>query len=348
MTESPNVGIKESFFKKIEAVKHPDILAGVKKKLADNKHPYGLLLMSTPLLMASTGSQITGPALSSSSSIVDSSSITEKGTPGKFVRDLSSAGFLGLASSGESPAVSLVSTGLALSSSADGEDNMHGLAALFSSVLGSSAAVDPQLAHLFEQSFVYKDAQLGFLLSPSLNKDVQESGPNVVVGKDKIKAGAVSANVFVYSGKTEYQISGDNLEQTQVVKPNDKFLAIHVNSNPSQYKDMKPLEKIKNIQKDFRLLCDLLQNPQNHNLTPENVALLSSLKDAPIIGVSHLVRLLDVKKAPTWNISLLPKFFQKFHTFDSQIVSKIFGGQRKVETSDIKVMFLPASMRSIV
>lgn len=65
-----------------------------------------------------------------------------------------------------------------------------------------------------------------------------------------------------------------------------------------------------------------------------------------IVVVSHLVKLLDVKKAPTWNISILPTFFKKFHTMHSQMVSKFFGGQRKVVDTDIKVLYLPARLRT--
>lgn len=347
---SHTIGIKERFSKKIEAVKSFDVLAGVKQKLIDSKHPYGLLLMSTPLLMASTGSQITGAGLSASSSIVESSSDTHKGTTGKFVKDLSSAGSVGLAVSGESPAASLISTGLGLSLSAETEDPHHGMAALFLSSFGLSAAADPNIAKLFEQSFYYnKDAELGMLLAPSLNKlDSRESVPNILVGKDKLKVGSVQANVFVYSGKNEYKISGDNILGEETVKPGDKFLAIHVNANAEKYKKLSTIARVKQIRNDFRDFCALLNNPEEKGLNQEELEFVKTLKEAPIVGVSHLVKLLDAKKAPTWNISILPAFFKKFHTVDSQMVSKFFGGQRKVIDTDIKVLFLPARMRDFV
>ena len=348
-----NIGLKERFSRKIESVKNVDVFAGVKNKLIDSKHPYGLLLMSTPLLMASTGSQITAPGLSLSSSIADSSSITEKGTPGKFVRDLSSAGFVALASSGEGPAASLVSTGMGLSLSSDTEDPYHGLAALFISSLGLSAGADPNIAHLFEQSFVYeKDTKLGLLLTPMLKliqKEPKNFEPekNVKIGKDSIKVGSIRANIFMYSGKNEYIISGSNMPD-QVVKPGDKFMAIHVNANAEKYKNLNPIARIKQIRNDFKDFCCLLDNPKDKNLSQTELELIQSLKEAPIVGVSHLVRLFNVKKTPTWNIDILPTIFKKFHTLDSQLVSKFFGGQRKVSSSDIKVLFLPANMRSTV
>ena len=67
-----------------------------------------------------------------------------------------------------------------------------------------------------------------------------------------------------------------------------------------------------------------------------------------MIGVSHLVKLIASHGLPTWSIDVLPKALQIFHALDSQIVSKLFGGNRKVDTSDIRVMFLPPEMRSQV
>ena len=81
-------------------------------------------------------------------------------------------------------------------------------------------------------------------------------------------------------------------------------------------------------------------------LSDEQKQQIEGLRAAPMVGVSHLVRLIAARGLPTWGIEALPKAVQKFHAFDSQIVSRLFGGGRKVNLTDIRVMFLPASMRS--
>jgi hypothetical protein len=111
---------------------------------------------------------------------------------------------------------------------------------------------------------------------------------------------------------------------------------------------MEPLARVKAIRHDFQQLCQLLEKPEQFGLTDEQNQQVNNLREAPMIGVSHLVRLIAVRGLPTWNIDILPKAVQVFHTLDSQIVSRLFGGGRKVSIGDIRVMFLPASMRSRV
>ena len=59
----------------------------LRSKLMDEHHPYGLLLMSVPFISAAAGPtayHIDASGLSSSSLLVDSSSDTHAGKPGKI------------------------------------------------------------------------------------------------------------------------------------------------------------------------------------------------------------------------------------------------------------------------
>lgn len=132
------------------------------------------------------------------------------------------------------------------------------------------------------------------------------------------------------------------------MRPGDKILTLHVNQKDDKYTQLEPIARAKKIKGDFQNLCKLLENPQDFDLSEEQITQVKALNKAPIIGVSHLVRLITAKGLPTWTIDILPNVFKKFHKLDSQTVSNQFGGQRKVKTDDIGVMFLPAEMRGLV
>jgi hypothetical protein len=132
------------------------------------------------------------------------------------------------------------------------------------------------------------------------------------------------------------------------VRPGDKILTLHVNQKDDKYPNLEPIARAKAIKRDFQNLCKLLESPQDFDLNADQVTQVQALSKAPIIGVSHLVRLITAKGLPTWTIDMLPNIFKRFHRLDSQTVSNQFGGKRKVETADIGVMFLPAHMRGLV
>jgi len=325
-------------------------------KLMDEHHPYGLLLMSAPFISAAAGPtayRIDSSGLSSSSLLVDSSFDTHAGKPGKLLKDVSSAGAIGLSISVEIPEASLSSAALALSLMKDKEDQLHmPIAALFS-ILGASVGSDPNLANALHNSFEFAAPQAEAMVVPFLASVKQTElksfyDDRMEIQGNKLRVGSVVANAYVYSGRKEFTITGGGLDEPYGIKPGDKFLALHVNQGGEQYAQMKPIARVRAIKYDFQELCKLLENPDQFKLSDEQKQQIVGLRDAPMIGVSHLVRLIAARGLPTWGIDALPKAVQKFHMFDSQVVSRLFGGGRKVDIADIRVMFLPASMRSQV
>lgn len=245
------------------------------------------------------------------------------------------------------------SAGLALSLMDDKEDQLHvPLAAVFS-VLGASAGSDPNLANAFRNSFEFTAPQAEAMVVPLLASAKQTelksiSDERIEVKGNKLRVGSVVANAYVYSGRREYTITGGGLEEPYGINPGDKFLALHVNQREEEYAKMEPLTRVRAIKRDFQQLCALLEKPDQFDLTEKQNLQIQGLREDPMIGVSHLVRLIAARGLPTWSIETLPKDVQRFHTFDSQIVSKLFGGGRKVNIRDIRVMFLPPSMRNQV
>jgi hypothetical protein len=325
----------------------------LRSTLMEEHHPYGLLLMSAPFISAAgpTAYHIDDLGLSSSSLLVDSSSDTNAGQPGKLLKDVSSAGALGLSFSGHSPEASLSSAGLALSSMSHEEDQLHMPIAAFLSVLGASAGSDPNLANVFRNSFEFTAPQAEAMVVPLLasvkQKEVESFFPDrIEIGYNKLRVGSVVANAYVYTGPKEFTITGGGLDKPYVIKPSDIFLTLHVNQSGEQYAQMKPIARVRAIKRDFQELCRLLEKPDKFELSDEQKQQIERLREAPMIGVSHLVKLIAARGLPTWGIESLPKPVQQFHAFDSQVVSELFGGQREVKLTDISVMFLPASMRS--
>ncbi|BCX14903.1 MAG: hypothetical protein KatS3mg088_586 [Patescibacteria group bacterium] len=325
----------------------------LRSTLMEEHHPYGLLLMSAPFISAAgpTAYHIDDLGLSSSSLLVYSSSDTNHGQPGKLLKDFSSAGALGLFSSGHSPEASLTSAGFALSSMGNEEDQLHMPIAALLSVLGASAGSDPNLANAFRNSFEFTAPQAEAMVVPlsasAKQKEVKSFSLNRMEIRDnKLRVGSVVANVCVYIGRKEFTITGGGLDKPYVIKPGDIFLTLHVNQSGEQYAQMEPIARVRAIKRDFQKLCRLLEKPDQFELSDEQRQQIERLREAPMIGVSHLVKLIAARGLPTWGIESLPKLVQQFHTFDSQVVSKLFGGQRKVNSMDIRVMFLPASMRS--
>ncbi len=187
------------------------------------------------------------------------------------------------------------------------------------------------------------------LMMMSKDKPAAEKNP-IEVKPNRIQYGSVVANVFVYRGSKPFRVEGEGLDGPQVVRSGDKFLALHVNQNgtDNEYSKLEPIARAKKIKRDFQAMCNLLDHPREYGLSEEQVASVEALSRAPIIGVSHLVRLIAAKGLPTWNIDVLPKMLRAFHRVDSQLVSQQFGGSRKVKTADIGVMYLPAEMRKMV
>jgi len=347
--------IEQSIHPVVEKLRKLNPIEGLRAKLMNEHHPYGLLLMSAPISAAAgpTAYHLDASGLSLSSLIVCSLFDTNAGMPAKLLKDVSSAGALGLSVSGHSPEASLSSAGLALSFMKDEEDKLHMPIAALLSALGASAGTDPNLANAFGNSFEFTAPQAEAMVVPLLASVKQGelesfSDGYIEVKSDKLRVGSVVANVYVYSGQEEFLITGGGLNEPYRIKFGDKFLVLHVNQRAKKYAEMGPWARVKAMRRDFQRLCALLKKPDQFGLTEEQEQQIEALREAPMIGVSHLVRLIAARGLPTWSIDVLPKAIQRFHTFDSQVVSKLFGGKRKVNPADIRVMFLPASMRSKV
>lgn len=334
----------------------------LKNRLMDAHHPYGLLLNASPVFIgAGGGIDASGMAsISSLSASAQGSSGLNQEPSANLFKNVSSAAFLGLSSSANSPQASLLSTGSALSSmytEVGGEKVQSGEPVLgaLSSILGLSAGSDPTIAHIVQQSFaVGGGAQAEAMIMPLMMSakpvevTLEQKEPYEVL-PNKIRVGAVVANVYVYKGKKPYMVRRpDGNEDMYVVRPGDKLLTLHVNQPDARYKRLDHIARIKAIRRDFVDLCKMLENPTQFDLSARQISQIEELRRAPIIGVSHLVRLIASRGLPTWKVDILPKILRRFHALDSQVVSRQFGGTRKVSADDIGVMFLPPTLRGLV
>lgn len=346
---------------KFSGINPIDIL---KTHLMDAHHPYGLLLSSAPLVSGPAGG-IDASGMSSISSLsgsVQKSSGLDYVPSANLLRNMSVAAFSGLSSSAHSPEASLISTGLTLSSMGTkvGEDGQairsgEPLFGALSSVLGLAAGSEPAIGQIVQQSFAVGPAHTEAMMLPLMMSVGKEEQKHVIekpieVTANKLRVGAVVANVFVYYGSKPYIVEGNGMAQATVVRKGDKILTLHVNhtDKDDKLKKLDPIARSKAIKRDFQGLCNLLETPNKYGLTEDQIGYVKALDKAPIIGVSHLVRLITTKGLPAWTINSLPRVLQQFHTLDSQAVSNQFGGNRKVDKKDIGVMFLPANMRSLV
>lgn len=331
----------------------------LKTHLMDAHHPYGLLLASSPLLSGPAGGiDASGmSAIASASGSLQSSSGSNENPVANLSVHVSGAAALGLSSSAHSPEASLISTGSTLSSMYTEQNGQKvqsgesGLGAL-SSILGLAAGSDPTIANIVQQSFAVganhtEAAIMPMLLSAKEAETSMMIEKPIEVSANKIRVNSVVANVFVYNGKRPYLVDGPSMEEQTVIRKGDRILTLHVNQGDKKYSKMEPIARAKAIKHDFQQLCELLDDPAKFGLSSEEISNVESLSKAPIIGVSHLVRLITAKGLPTWTINALPRAMQQFHTLDSQVVSASFGGTRKVRKEDIGVMFLPASMRRL-
>lgn len=323
-------------------------------KLLDIHHPYGLFLMSAPFLSGAGAVEaytIDSAGLSLSSYSVESCSDTHPGTTGKLLKDTSSAGALGLSFSGYTPETSLSSTGLVLSFLQDHDDQFHIPLAFVLSSLAVSTEFDPHLAQIFKNSFEFTVPAAQNLLIPIIPashhiENQKYVNKRIEIHSNRIRVGCVTAKACVYEGQKEFTVISEILPEPYILKPGDIFLILHVNHGGGSYAHLEPIARIRAIKKDFQAFCKLLENDSSYDLTSEEQKILQTFQTAPLIGISHLVRLMSTYGLPTWNIQMLPKALQYFHKLDSQIVSHAFGGRRKVKTEDIKVVFIPPYLRS--
>ncbi len=335
-------------------VEHSDVinLGALRATLLDLSHPYYLLLNSAPLLQSNSGGYHVGSSsLSLAAQSVESSANTQPGTPGKLVANLLSAGSGGLFFSGNTPGASLSSAGSALSSMEQKGDTFNTPVSSALCALGSSANSDPIMARTIAASFELT-GPVQALLIPHLRRakqpEIISSGttPNSFeIGRDFVRVGCTRAQAFRYTGEEVFNVMGSMGNREQITS-GSPFLQLHVNRGAGKYSRLSSLERVRAIRADFVALCSLLDHPELHPLSQEQREFVELLHTAPMIGVSHLVRLVISRGVKTWGIDPLPSIMRHFHTFDSRIVSRLFGGKRHIVQDDIQVMYLPANERS--
>jgi len=173
------------------------------------------------------------------------------------------------------------------------------------------------------------------VIGPDLKPRISRSG---------IAIGCFSTTVLQYRDKKPYVIKNDGGLEVATVPPGQTLLVCHVNRNASFYSQMEPNDRIKAIKNDFIVLCRLLNKPEEFNLTKNELEIVKQLQESPILGISHLVRLLSTKLL-TWGIDPLPILLKKLHSFNIQLVSKTFGKRDEVNPKNIRVMFILADIR---
>lgn len=319
--------------------------------------------MSSPLGMASIG--VLDPStLSSLASVLSSSnhsSFEGNDEALSLLESISSLGSLGLSSSGQSPSSSFSSTGILLSSEAAihqeaGEytkSRNEVIAGLGAMAIALSAGSDPALAAALHGSFnndsMDQVKQLaGIAMPASLMREKSEPA-YIHVGKNTLKVGSIGVRILEYRGKTPYAVNGGLHSHGEIlINPGDPILSLHVNQNAKHYKQMQPIERMRNMRKDLRELFQLLDTPEAYGLNEAELALLQKIHNAPTVGISHLAQFSEHKGLPTWDLSILPAIVQKFFAFDSAAVSKMFGGTRTVGQNDVRMTMIPANMRQIL
>jgi len=167
------------------------------------------------------------------------------------------------------------------------------------------------------------------------------------ISEKRIAFGGVSVKTAQFRGKEPFFIKDESGNMIDVVEPGRPFLMIHVNGKLWEYREMDPVKRVKAFKNDFENLCKLLNNPLEYGLSEAEFNIVEKYQKAPMIGVSHLaglVKLVD-EKIPIWKIDELPGFLQNFHQIDSQLVSMVYGGKRKVDKSDVGVVYITSKTR---
>lgn len=280
----------------------------LRRNLFEKGHPYGLLLLSTLNVAAEGSSTITvGP------------------------NSLSSWGGLILSSSGFSDLdhnwpLFLVSSSLWLgSSSSTPVWNAH--AAPLTEQAVNAAALLPGL------SFLHKDP------SPKVDKIL-------VIGKG-VSIGSLNARAIQYRGAEPFEVRDEQGKEISTVEDGDRLLLLHANREFLEYRSLGKVDRVKRMRQDFLSLCNGLEDPASARLSEGEQDLLEQFAKAPLLGVSHLVRLMGrASEIPTWGTEALPKPLRWAHAVDSLAVSFLFGGRRFVGPDDVRVCFITPQTRS--
>ncbi|PIR92563.1 hypothetical protein COU01_01065 [Candidatus Falkowbacteria bacterium CG10_big_fil_rev_8_21_14_0_10_44_15] len=190
------------------------------------------------------------------------------------------------------------------------------------------------------------------ILAPGILKSLTELGErprNLRIGKNQIGLGSSSIHLTTYQGEKPYIVKSPQGEQIAQINPGEILGSVHVASQARLLKNLSPLKKVEQITQDFIDLLKAINQGGTPDLNESQQKTLTKAGQATIIGISHLVRLFRHRTGlPTWKLDVLPEIVQRFHSHDSQAVSQIFGGTRKVQLTDVEMMVITPQMRQVL
>lgn len=162
-----------------------------------------------------------------------------------------------------------------------------------------------------------------------------------------IRIGRIIAEPHFYEGDIAYEITLPGYE-SYVLHPGDPMLVLHVLHSFEKNNSIDVFQKIREIRTDFEEFCTILKNPEHFQCSEKQFELpiLQYFQNAPLFGISHLVRLVSRNGIPSWDIADFPNFRKAIHTLDSQFATWFSGGKRRVKAEDIRVFFLPPKLRN--
>lgn len=200
-----------------------------------------------------------------------------------------------------------------------------------------------------ESGLGYKDKFGLTVLAPGTLKSLTELGErprNLWIKKNHLGLGTSSIHLGTFKGEAPYLVKTPQGEVLTQINPGDPVGSIHVSGQAGLLRNLSPLQKAEQITQDFIDLFRAVDQTVTSGLDANQQAVIARAQTATLIGISHLVRLFRHRTGlPTWKLDVLPDLVQRFHQHDSQVVSRAFGGTRKVRVSDVEMMVVTPTMR---
>lgn len=157
-----------------------------------------------------------------------------------------------------------------------------------------------------------------------------------------ITSGALRLDVF----ESSIDITIGNSDETYFdIKKGDKWVQLHVVEAEREYANLQPIERVKRFMHDLWDLTEKLRRTSNTD--PQK----GITYDMPIIGISHLVKLMEllakrIDQQIIWDLATedasVPDPVIGFFSMASSEISKKFGG-KKANPDDVKVICTSAN-----
>jgi len=169
----------------------------------------------------------------------------------------------------------------------------------------------------------------------------------IIFGKNSLSFGAAKIKFGRNRKQEQYSIKNGNGATVAKINPQDNLGFIHLASESGELKKQPPITRIGTMIQDLKQLILFIDSSDLRLFSKgEQQKILSEAKQTTLIGISHLVRLFRRQTGlPTWKLDVLPPLLQRFHAYDSQMVSNRFGGTRKVRPEDVEMMVITPQMR---